>query len=191
MERPIAVVLIWIGGNQNYWRAMSLRSQHFLQLKAVEAGHLQVGNQACCFRDHITPKEMLGRAESNGFVSQGLDEFPYTISGQRVVVHDRDQCVFTSQDCTGSRLRRVSNQQLNKTQESIPKVFDLTQNPDIKRKHLLLFLTCPLPLFIFHLQQKCWLWIKGVIPRCPLHFVYPPITESESDPPPSARLPVC
>jgi hypothetical protein len=33
-------------------------------------------------------------------VSQGLDEFSYTISGQRVVVHDRDQRVFTSQDCT-------------------------------------------------------------------------------------------
>ena len=66
MERPIAVVLIWIGGNQNYWSAMSLRSQHLLQLKAVEAGHLQVGNQASRFRDHIRPKEMLGRAESNG-----------------------------------------------------------------------------------------------------------------------------
>src|SRR5438552_18584209 len=40
MERPIAVVLIWIGGNQNYWSATSLRSQPLLQLKAVEAGHL-------------------------------------------------------------------------------------------------------------------------------------------------------
>src|SRR4029077_4844782 len=100
----MAVVFIWVGGNQNYWRAMALRPQRFLQLKAVEARHLQVGNQACRLRDRIRPKEMLGRAESNGFVSQGLDEFPYAISGQRVVVHDRDQRVFTSQDCTGSRL---------------------------------------------------------------------------------------
>jgi len=67
---------------------MSLRPQRFLQLKAVEAGHLQVGNQARRFRDHIRPEEILGRAESNGFVSQGLDEFPYTVSGQRVVVND-------------------------------------------------------------------------------------------------------
>jgi hypothetical protein len=104
IKRLIAVVLTWIGGDQNYWRAMALRPQHFLQLKAVEAGHLQVGNQACRLRDRITPKEMLGRAESNGFVSQRLDELPYTISGQRVIIDDRDQWVFTSQDCTGSRL---------------------------------------------------------------------------------------
>jgi hypothetical protein len=99
-SRTVAVALIRIGCNQNYRRAIPARPQRFLQLKAVEARHLQVGNQACRFPDHIGPKEMLRRAESNGLVSQGLDEFPYTISGQRVVVHDRDQRVFTSQDCT-------------------------------------------------------------------------------------------
>jgi hypothetical protein len=171
MERPIAVVLIWIGGNQNYWSAMSLRSQHLLQLKAVEAGHLQVGNQASRFRDHIRPKEMLGRAENNGFVSQGLDEFPYTISGQRVVVHDRDQRVFTSQDCTGSRLRRVSNQQLNRTQESIRKVFDKTQKAGRWFRISNVNICCYFPAYhrLLLSSTKMLLWIKQVISRRPLY----------------------
>ena len=37
-------------------------------------------------RDHTRLKEMFRRSESNGVVSEALDEFPYAITGEVVII---------------------------------------------------------------------------------------------------------
>jgi hypothetical protein len=91
IERALPVLFIRIGGNQNYWCVISLRAQCFLQFKAVLSRHLQVGDQAYRLGDHTGLEKMLCRTKSGGSVSQGLDEFSYAISGQRIIVNNRNQ----------------------------------------------------------------------------------------------------
>jgi hypothetical protein len=91
VERTLPVFLVRISGNQNDRRLVSLRPQGFLQFKSIQPWHLQVSDQARCLRDQTRLEEMLSRDESNGFVSQRLDKLADAVTGQRVIIDNRNQ----------------------------------------------------------------------------------------------------
>ena len=57
-----AVFLVWVSGNKNYRRATALRLQPLLQVEAIQARHLEVGNEAARCGNGLRLKKILSRS---------------------------------------------------------------------------------------------------------------------------------
>src|SRR6516164_2341171 len=84
-----AVFLVGVSGNENDGRAISPRLQPFLEFETVQPWHLEIGNEAACFRNRSRLKKILRGDKGQRFIPQRLDELLYAFSSQRVVIDDR------------------------------------------------------------------------------------------------------
>src|SRR6516164_11827052 len=84
-----AVFLIGVSGNENDGRVISPRLQPFLEFETVQPWHLEIGNEAACFRNRSRLKKILRGDKGQRFIPQRLDELLDAFSSQWVVIDDR------------------------------------------------------------------------------------------------------
>jgi len=78
-------------GDKYHLYVEPLGDKSALQLKAVEARHMDVGYQARGFREAARSEEILNGFEGPGLIAKRLDEVCYRLSHHTIVVDNRDK----------------------------------------------------------------------------------------------------
>src|SRR5438445_2718611 len=95
LQCPPLLVVTGAGGNEHHGDRRVAASQLALQLQAVHARHADVQDQARGIRRPAGIEKLLSRAKRLRTISDRADEPARRLPHRRIVVHDRDERLFT------------------------------------------------------------------------------------------------